>query len=108
MADSTTQAVVSSDPMVVDCLQSLAASVTGLAVAVRADSPGELLTAEELAERFRIPARTIKDQASAGLLPHHRVGKHYRFSKDDIAEILRITKQEPLRRTARTGRVTVA
>jgi excisionase family DNA binding protein len=64
-------------------------------------SPGDLLTAEELAERFRLSARTLKDQAGAGLLPHHRFGKHYRFSEDDIAEILRLTKHEPKTRTRR-------
>jgi len=66
-----------------------------------------LLTAEELAERFRLSARTLKDQAAAGLIPHHRFGKHYRFSAEDIAEILRSTQQEPRirRRRARGMRV---
>ncbi|MGW0227386.1 helix-turn-helix domain-containing protein [Actinopolymorpha singaporensis] len=92
----------------IECTRMLARSVAELAAAVRADSPSELLTAEELAERFRIPARTIKDGASAGRLPHHRLGKHYRFSKDDIAEILRQTKQEPVRRSGRVPAVRAA
>lgn len=31
--------------------------------------------------------RTLRDLAAAGLVPHHRIGKHYRFSRDDIAEM---------------------
>lgn len=79
----------------------LAETIADLACTVRTDRPGELLTADELAERLKIPARTIKDQASAGLLPHHRFGKHYRFSEDDIAAILKLTNRQP---TAGRGR----
>lgn len=101
MADPTREQLGRPDTRLINCLQSLGQSVSVLAAAVRADALGELLTADELAERFRIPARTIRDQASAGMLPHHRLGKHYRFSKDDVAEILRLTKQQPLHRSTR-------
>lgn len=77
---------------------SLTQVVAQLVVCAKADLPGELLTADQLAARLKIPARTLKDQASAGLLPHHRFGKHYRFDTDDIAEILRLTKRQPTRR----------
>lgn len=44
--------------------------------------------------------RTLKEQAGAGVIPHHRFGKHYRFSRDDVREILRRTQHEaPVRRT---------
>lgn len=33
----------------------------------------------------------MKDQAAAGVLPHRRFGKHYRFTRADVAEIVRIT-----------------
>lgn len=82
-------------------VKTLAEVVARLAASVQDDRPGELLTADDLAERLKIPARTIKDQASAGRLPHHRFGKHYRFSRDDITEILRITKQQPVTRAGR-------
>ena len=82
-------------------VEALAEVVARLSVSVQAERLGELLTAEDLAERLKIPARTIKGQASAGRLPHHRFGKHYRFSRDDISEILRITKQQPVTRTGR-------
>ncbi|MGH3484717.1 MAG: helix-turn-helix domain-containing protein [Nocardioidaceae bacterium] len=82
-------------------VETLAEVVARLAASVQAERLGELLTAEDLAERLKIPARTIKDQASAGRLPHHRFGKHYRFSRDDITEILRITKQQAVPRAGR-------
>ncbi|MFC0107961.1 helix-turn-helix domain-containing protein [Kibdelosporangium aridum] len=74
-------------------------SLVGLTDAIRdlvARSPmssEELLTAEQLGELFRLSSRTLRDLAAAGLVPHHRIGKHYRFSRDDVAEILQATKQ---------------
>jgi excisionase family DNA binding protein len=59
--------------------------------------PDELLTAEQLAELFQLSARTLKDQAGAGAIPHHRFGKHYRFSRDDIRQILHLHQHEPTR-----------
>jgi excisionase family DNA binding protein len=62
--------------------------------------PDALLTAEELGELLQLSARTLKEQAGAGVIPHHRFGKHYRFSRDDVREILRRTQHEaPVRRT---------
>lgn len=58
------------------------------------DDPDALLTTEQLAELLQLSARTLKDQACAGVIPHHRFGKHYRFSRDDIKEILRISQFE--------------
>lgn len=79
----------------------LAQTLGVLASAAQANRPGELLTADELGERFRLPPRTLRDLASAGRIPHHRIGKHYRFAVDDIADILRITRQLPVSRHAR-------
>ena len=61
----------------------------------RTHDPDALLTAEELGEILRIPARTVKDQAAAGVLPHRRFGKHYRFSRDDLQEIVRRAGHTP-------------
>lgn len=54
----------------------------------------------QLGEILQLPPRTLKDQAAAGVLPHHRFGKHYRFSRSDISAILRLTQQseKPRRR----------
>lgn len=82
-------------------IDTLSQALGVLTTAVKAGHPGELLTADELGERFRIPARTLRDLASAGQIPHHRIGKHYRFAVDDIADILRITRQMPVSRHVR-------
>ncbi|MEV0682147.1 helix-turn-helix domain-containing protein [Actinosynnema sp. NPDC050436] len=54
--------------------------------------PDALLTAEQVGELLQLSPRTLKDQAAAGVLPHHRFGKHYRFSRSDIGAILRHTE----------------
>jgi excisionase family DNA binding protein len=85
----------------------LVASVRELTGAIRdlvARSPvssEELLTAEQLAELFRMSPRTLRDLAASGHIPHRRIGKHYRFGRDDIAEIIQLTRQVPRVRRAR-------
>ena len=54
-------------------------------------APDALLTAEEVGELLQLSPRTLKDQAAAGVLPHHRFGKHYRFTRADVAEIVRLS-----------------
>jgi excisionase family DNA binding protein len=84
----------------------VAASIRELAAAVRANTPepqadpDALLTAEEVGELLQLSPRTLKDQAAAGVLPHHRFGKHYRFTRSDVAEIVRLsaTPVKPPRR----------
>ncbi|GAB2577454.1 helix-turn-helix domain-containing protein [Kribbella endophytica] len=68
----------------------------------------ELLTVDDLAVVLKIPARTIKDQLAAGLLPHHRFGKHYRFDAEDVKEILQMTAQRPINRSTRSRSARVA
>ena len=78
-----------------DC--AVAAAVRELADAVRATvpvpqaDPDALLTAEQVGELLQLSPRTLKDQAAAGVLPHHRFGKHYRFTRGDVAEIVRLS-----------------
>ncbi|MBE8518426.1 helix-turn-helix domain-containing protein [Amycolatopsis sp. H6(2020)] len=76
-----------------DC--AVAVAIRELADAVRATAPlpptdpNALLTAEQVGEVLQLSPRTLKDQAAAGVLPHHRFGKHYRFTRGDVAEIVR-------------------
>jgi excisionase family DNA binding protein len=78
-----------------DC--AVAAAIRELAAAVRATvpeppaDPDALLTAEEVGELLQLSPRTLKDQAAAGVLPHHRFGKHYRFTRADVSEIVRLS-----------------
>jgi excisionase family DNA binding protein len=62
-------------------------------LAAREDDPDRLFTAEELGTLFQLSPRTLKDQAAAGTIAHHRFGKHYRFSRSDIASILQGAQQ---------------
>lgn len=89
----------------------LASAARELANAVRTlaehapQDPDALLTAEQLGDLLRLSPRTLKEQAAAGLIPHRRFGKHYRFSRDDAAEIVRLAQRTP---TPRRGRLRVA
>ncbi len=85
-------------------IRELAAAVCATAPEPPAD-PDALLTAEEVGELLQLSPRTLKDQAAAGVLPHHRFGKHYRFTRADVAEIVRLSA-EPVKPTRQ--RVSVA
>jgi excisionase family DNA binding protein len=75
----------------------VAAAIRELAASVRANAPeppedpNALLTAEQVGELLQLSPRTLKDQAAAGVLPRHRFGKHYRFTRGDVAEIVRLS-----------------
>jgi excisionase family DNA binding protein len=65
-----------------------------------APDPLRLLRAEQVAELLGLPVRTVRDQACAGVIPHRRFGKHYRFSREDVEAIVQQMAREP--RTRRT------
>jgi excisionase family DNA binding protein len=88
----------------------IAAMLRELLAAAKED-PDRLLTVEELATLFQLSPRTLKDRAAAGAIAHHRFGKHYRFSRGDIAKILSSYAHDSQaalngRRTADARRVT--
>ena len=80
-----------------EALDGVAAAIRELAAAVHAAAPepqadpDALLTAEQVGEMLQLSPRTLKDQAAAGAVPHHRFGKHYRFTRGDVAEIVRLS-----------------
>ncbi|TCO49698.1 helix-turn-helix domain-containing protein [Actinocrispum wychmicini] len=86
--------------VLIEHLQILSTALKEIAHRLPAD-PDELLTAEQLAELFHLSARTLKDQAGAGAIPHHRFGKHYRFSRGDIQQILQLAQHDPTLRHRR-------
>ncbi len=49
------------------------------------DKEVELLTAEELAERLKLPISWVYEQSRQGNLPTHRLGRYIRF---DLQEVL--------------------
>lgn len=78
-----------------DAARTLADAVRTLAEHAPHD-PDALLTAEQLGDLLRLSSRTLKEQAAAGLIPHRRFGKHYRFSRGDAAEIVRLARKTPV------------
>jgi len=74
-----------------DAIRALANAVRALAASAPKDADA-LLTAEQVGELFCLSPRTLKDQAAAGVFPHRRFGKHYRFSRDDVNEIVKLTR----------------
>lgn len=69
-------------------LHDIAAAVRELADRVEPD-PLHLLRAEEVAQLLALPPRTVRDRAAAGVIPHRRFGKHYRFSRSDVDAMVR-------------------
>ena len=65
-----------------------------------------LLTLHGLADRFKLPPKSLKDQAKAGRLPHLRVGRHYRFNAAAVkAALLVIAAETPPRPAGEVARV---
>jgi hypothetical protein len=56
----------------------------------------ELHTVAETAQILKVRESWLKTKASARLVPCTFVGKHLRFSDDDIAEIMRVGARQPL------------
>ena len=63
---------------------------------------GELHTVAEAAGILKVRESWLKTKASARLIPCTFVGKHLRFSDNDIAEIMRAGARQPV--TAREHR----
>src|ERR1700734_894323 len=63
---------------------------------------GELHTVAETAQILKVRESWLKTKASARLVPCTFVGKHLRFSDDDIAEIMRVGAREPVTRRRRS------
>lgn len=52
-----------------------------------------LLNIDQAAEVLNIPAGTLRHKVSARAVPHTRIGRHVRFTAEDIAEIIAAGKQ---------------
>ncbi len=52
---------------------------------------GELLTAEKLAERLKVPVSWVYEQSRQGNIPTHRIGRYIRF---DLNEVLTSQKKD--------------
>ena len=57
---------------------------------------GQLHTAAEAASILRVRESWLKTKAAARLIPCTFIGKHLRFSDDDIAEIMQAGARQPV------------
>ena len=64
----------------------------------------QLYTPAEAAEILRIRESWLRDKAAARVIPCTFVGKHLRFSDDDIAQIVAEGARPPVSRSRSTRR----
>jgi excisionase family DNA binding protein len=60
-----------------------------LALRVHPLTRTDVLTAREVGDLLRIPRSTVYDLARRGVLPAHRVGRAWRFLREEIEAWLR-------------------
>jgi hypothetical protein len=65
---------------------------------------GKLHTATEAAEILKVRESWLKTKASARVIPCTFIGKHLRFSDDDIAEIMNRGARRPVTSASRGPR----
>ncbi|MFI6320997.1 helix-turn-helix domain-containing protein [Nonomuraea sp. NPDC050556] len=51
------------------------------------------LTFKQAAERLNVPESWLREKVAKRQIPHTRLGKHVRFTEDDLEEILRAARQ---------------
>ena len=56
----------------------------------------QLYTAAEAAALLKVRESWLKTKAAARLIPCTFIGKHLRFSDDDIAEIMKAGSRQPI------------
>ena len=62
----------------------------------------QLYTPAEAAEVLKVPESWLRKKAAARMIPCTFLGKHLRFSDEDISKIVRAGAKEPLSLTPRT------
>ncbi len=65
------------------------------------DSRQEVLTAEKVAEMLDVHVRTVAKLVVRDGLPAHRLGREYRFNRDEVLAWLRERSTKPGTRAAR-------
>lgn len=56
------------------------------------------LNLEELAEYLKLPKSTLYKMAGAGKVPGHKIGRSYRFDRDEVDASIKKTRTQPIRR----------
>lgn len=58
------------------------------------DSPGDVLTIEDLSAYLKIPRSTLYKLVREGKIPSQKVGRHWRFRREAINQWLDKTRAE--------------
>jgi len=66
----------------------------------------EIFTPAEAAELLKVPESWLRKRASARRVPCTFIGKHLRFSIDDLAQIIRDGHRDPVTGTSHARRTT--
>ncbi|MEZ2373084.1 helix-turn-helix domain-containing protein [Arthrobacter sp. RCC_34] len=64
--------------------------------------PGRTYTAPEISEFFRVGTETVWRKCRNREWPHMRIGRHYRFSAENISEIQQLLAPQPVSRAPRS------
>ncbi|MFE9246444.1 helix-turn-helix domain-containing protein [Nocardiopsis sp. NPDC006938] len=59
-------------------------------------APLELFTPAQAAEKLKVPESWLRKKATARQVPFTFIGKHLRFSAQDLAQIIHDGRREPL------------
>jgi excisionase family DNA binding protein len=62
-----------------------------------------LLTVEEVAEWLSVATRKVMDLARGNELPGFKVGKEWRFSRDEVASYLEAQRNKPQQSSSATS-----
>jgi excisionase family DNA binding protein len=71
---------------------------------IKPQETGRLYTPAEAAEILRIRESWLRAKAAARAIPCTFIGKHLRFSDDDITQIVTEGARQPVTRASRTRR----
>ncbi|MEV6802605.1 helix-turn-helix domain-containing protein [Micromonospora rifamycinica] len=63
--------------------------------------PDRWLTINDLAAKLQVPVSWVQEKVSARLVPHHRVGRHVRFTRADLEALERLYQEKPAARQRR-------
>lgn len=61
-----------------------------------------------MAQELGVEESWVRDKVKARAIPHHRYGKHVRFTAEDIAEFRASTKEETAKSVSPLRRLRVA
>ncbi|MCC6158874.1 MAG: helix-turn-helix domain-containing protein [Deltaproteobacteria bacterium] len=63
----------------------------------------EIMTVEDVSELLRVPSRTVESMARAGRIPAKKIGRDWRFLREEVIAWLRVGDRRGASRKRRAG-----